>query len=103
MESTAIGFWGGMALLISSFTGPGLTTSGSSCDRELDDVRFQGMGGEGTSVLYLAERSELTVCLGYPAPKNISTRLFSHRRETSCQTGRGHSGAHDRQYSAVHD
>jgi hypothetical protein len=59
-----------------------------SCDRELDDVGFQGMGGEGYGpyLPYLRtwlERSELmpgTAWVTWPK-----------------------SGAHDRQYSAVHD
>jgi hypothetical protein len=47
-----------------------------SCDRELDDVGFQGMGGEGT---FVPGWSEANLC----RPKDISTRLFSYRRE--CQ------------------
>jgi len=31
MRNPTIGFWGGMALLVSSITGPGLTTGIHSC------------------------------------------------------------------------
>ena len=38
MAATAIGFWGGMALLISSITGPGLTTSQDTSPLEKLDI-----------------------------------------------------------------